>query len=141
MYRLGIDLGGTNIVAGVVDENYEIIAKASCKTNVPRPESEICDSMADVALKAIEKAKLTIDDIESIGIGVPGAVNPKTVRFALKTMQTLPLSASISQAVQRVQRMLLKSHSAQVSAAVSSSTARFTAVLTMQALSLAIWLS
>lgn len=78
MYRLGIDLGGTNIVAGVVDENYEIIAKASCKTNVPRPESEICDSMADVALKAIEKAKLTIDDIESIGIGVPGAVNPKT---------------------------------------------------------------
>lgn len=65
-----IDLGGTNIVAGVVDENYEIIAKASCKTNVPRPESEICDSMADVALKAIEKAKLTIDDIESIGIGV-----------------------------------------------------------------------
>ena len=78
MYRLGIDLGGTNIVAGVVDENYEIIAKASCKTNVPRPESEICDSMADVALKAIEKAKLTIDDVESIGIGVPGAVNPKT---------------------------------------------------------------
>ena len=60
MYRLGIDLGGTNIVAGVVDENYESIAKASCKTNVPRPESEICDSMADVALKAIEKAKLTM---------------------------------------------------------------------------------
>ena len=78
MYKLGIDLGGTNIVAGVVDENYKIIARASCKTAVPRPESEICDSMAEVALKAIEKAKLTIDDIESIGIGVPGAVNPKT---------------------------------------------------------------
>ena len=78
MYRLGIDLGGTNIVAGVVDENYEIIAKASCKTNVPRPESEICDSMAEVAKKAVEKAKLTMDDIESVGIGVPGAVNPKT---------------------------------------------------------------
>jgi glucokinase len=78
MYRLGIDLGGTNIVAGVVDEDYKIIAKASCKTAVPRPESEICDSMAEVALKAIEKAKITIDDVESIGIGVPGAVNPKT---------------------------------------------------------------
>ena len=78
MYRLGIDLGGTNIVAGVVDEEYKIIAKASCKTNVPRPESEICDSMAEVAVKAVEKAKITMDDIESIGIGVPGAVNPKT---------------------------------------------------------------
>lgn len=78
MYRLGIDLGGTNIVAGVVDKNYKIVARASCKTAVPRPESEICDSMAEVAKKAIEKAKITIDDIQSIGIGVPGAVNPKT---------------------------------------------------------------
>ncbi|MCI2112369.1 MAG: ROK family protein [Ruminococcus sp.] len=78
MYRLGIDLGGTNIVAGVVDKKYKIVAKASCKTAVPRPESEICDSMAEVAKKAVEKAKLTMDDIESVGIGVPGAVNPKT---------------------------------------------------------------
>ncbi|MCQ2515073.1 MAG: ROK family protein [Ruminococcus sp.] len=78
MYRLGIDLGGTNIVAGVVDENYNIVAKASCKTNVPRPESEICDSMAEVALKAIEEAKITLKDVESVGIGVPGAVNPET---------------------------------------------------------------
>ncbi len=78
MYRLGIDLGGTNIVAGVVDENYKIVAKASCKTVVPRPESEICDSMAEVAKKAVAKAKITMEDIDSIGIGVPGAVNPKT---------------------------------------------------------------
>lgn len=77
MYRLGIDLGGTNIVAGVVDEKYKIVAKASCKTNVPRPESEICDSMAQVALKAMEKAKISLKDIKSVGIGVPGAVNPK----------------------------------------------------------------
>lgn len=78
MYRLGIDLGGTNIVAGVVDKKYKIVAKSSCKTAVPRPESEICDSMAEVAKKAVEKAKITMDDIESVGIGVPGAVNPKT---------------------------------------------------------------
>ena len=78
MYRVGIDLGGTNIVAGVVDDEFKIIAKAECKTAVPRPEGDICDSMTEVALKAIEKAKLKLDDIECIGIGVPGAVNPKT---------------------------------------------------------------
>lgn len=78
MYRLGIDLGGTNIVAGVVDEEYNIVAKASCKTDVPRPEKEICDSMAEVALEAIKNANISIDDVESIGIGVPGAVNPET---------------------------------------------------------------
>lgn len=78
MYYLGIDLGGTNIVAGVVDKNYKIVAKAECKTAVPRPEIEICKSMAAVALKAVEKAKISMDDIKSVGIGVPGAVNPKT---------------------------------------------------------------
>ena len=29
-YYIGIDLGGTNIVAGVVNESYEILAKATC---------------------------------------------------------------------------------------------------------------
>ena len=77
-YRVGIDLGGTNIVAGVVNDDYEIIARASCKTNVPRPEAEICDSMAAVVKEAIKKAKLKMDDIDYIGIGVPGAVNPET---------------------------------------------------------------
>ncbi len=78
MYRLGIDLGGTNIVAGLVNKDYKIVARASCKTNVPRPESEICDSMAEVAKKAVAKAGITMEEVESIGIGVPGAVNPKT---------------------------------------------------------------
>ena len=77
-YTVGIDLGGTNIVAGVVNGDYEIIARASCKTNVPRPEAEICDSMAAIVKEAIKKAKLKMDDIDYIGIGVPGAVNPET---------------------------------------------------------------
>ena len=34
-YYIGIDLGGTNIKAGVVNEEFEIIAKATCKTNLP----------------------------------------------------------------------------------------------------------
>ena len=77
-YRVGIDLGGTNIVAGVVNDEYEIIARAECKTNVPRPEADVCDSMAAVVKEAIKKAKLKMDDIDYIGIGVPGAVNPET---------------------------------------------------------------
>jgi glucokinase len=76
-YYVGIDLGGTNIVAGVVDENYNILNKASVKTNRPRPEKAIADDMAKVALQAIEEANLTIDDIEWIGIGTPGIANSK----------------------------------------------------------------
>ena len=68
-YYVGIDLGGTNIVAGVLNENYEIISKASTKTNCPRPDTEIADDMAMVALNAIKNADLTVDDIEWIGVG------------------------------------------------------------------------
>lgn len=76
MYKLGIDLGGTNIVAGVVDENYQIIGKASTKTNSPRPANEIADDMAAVTFEAIKKAGISIDDIDSFGIGTPGSVDP-----------------------------------------------------------------
>lgn len=78
MYYLGIDLGGTNIVAGVVDEDGNIIVKVSCKTNAPRPESEICDDMAAVALRALQEAGITKNDIRFVGIGAPGAVNGET---------------------------------------------------------------
>lgn len=77
-YYVGIDLGGTNIVAGVVDEDYNIIAKASTKTNCPRPEKEIADDMARMALQAVKNANLTIDQIEWIGVGTPGIANSAT---------------------------------------------------------------
>ncbi len=77
-YYVGIDLGGTNIVAGVVDGDYNIIAKASTKTNCPRPEKEIAEDMAKMAVQAVENAKLTMDDVEWIGIGTPGIANSAT---------------------------------------------------------------
>ena len=77
MYRLGIDLGGTNIVAGVVDENYKIISTAKRKTNCPRPSKEIIDDIAKAAVEAIENAGITINDIEVAGIGAPGDIDIK----------------------------------------------------------------
>lgn len=78
MFRVGIDLGGTNIVAGIVDEHFNIIAKAACKTAVPRPEADVCDSMAAIVLEAMDEVGITMDSVDYIGIGVPGAVNPVT---------------------------------------------------------------
>lgn len=78
MYRLGIDLGGTNIVAGVVDESYRIIAKAKRKTNSPRSAAEIADDMADAAREAVKRADISMKDILSVGIGTPGAVERET---------------------------------------------------------------
>lgn len=74
-YYIGIDLGGTNIAAGVCNSEFKIIAKASTPTNRPRPCKDICHDMVKVSLEAIEKAGLTLSDIESVGVGSPGTVN------------------------------------------------------------------
>ena len=79
MYTIGIDLGGTNIVSAVVNDEYEIIATSKTKTNSPRSAEEIFDDIAKVTLEAIEKAGLTINDIESVGLGTPGTVNGEGV--------------------------------------------------------------
>ncbi len=75
MYNIGIDLGGTNIKVGLVDENYNIIAKATAPTNLPRPAEEIVKSMVDTMWKALNEAKVTIGEVKSIGIGTPGVAN------------------------------------------------------------------
>ncbi len=76
MYRLGIDLGGTNIVAGVVDENYKVIGKGKLKTNASRPAEEIVDDMANAVFAAIENAGIKKDEVISAGVGAPGSVDP-----------------------------------------------------------------
>ena len=75
MYTIGIDLGGTNIVAAVVDEKYNMITKAKTPTAMPRSADEIFDDIAKVCKEAMAEANLTIADIESVGIGTPGTVN------------------------------------------------------------------
>lgn len=78
MYRIGIDLGGTNIVAGVVDGDYHILATAKRKTAMPRPAEDILDDMADAAREAVKNAGLTMADIEAVGVGSPGVCNSDT---------------------------------------------------------------
>lgn len=75
MYTIGIDLGGTNIVASVVDDDYNIIGTSKTPTNSPRSADEIFDDIADVCEEAVKTAGLTMEDIDSIGMGTPGTVN------------------------------------------------------------------
>lgn len=75
MYTIGIDLGGTNIVASVVDDDYNIIGTSKTPTNSPRSADEIFDDIADVCEETVKAAGLTMEDIDSVGMGTPGTVN------------------------------------------------------------------
>ena len=84
MYRIGVDLGGTNIAVGVVDDNYKIIGKGKVKTNAPRPAEEIFDDIKKAIDLAVADAGLTMEDISCIGVGTPGSVNKDngTIEFS-----------------------------------------------------------
>ena len=79
MLRIGIDLGGTNIVAAVVNDEYEMVGKAKTPTATPRSADEIFDDIAKVCKEAMAQAGVTIKDISSVGIGTPGTVNKEGV--------------------------------------------------------------
>lgn len=73
MYYIGVDLGGTNIAVGLVNEKAEIVHKSSIKTNLPRPAEDMLKSMAELIIKVIEESGVSADEVKSIGIGSPGS--------------------------------------------------------------------
>ena len=75
MYRIGIDLGGTNIAAGIVNEKFEIVCKASIPTGAERSAAEITADMAAICHTVCEKAGIAPAEIESVGIASPGIAN------------------------------------------------------------------
>ena len=77
MYYVGIDLGGTNIAAGLVNEEGKIIFQESIPTHAERHYTEIIKDMADLALSVIKGAGVSIDEVEKIGIGSPGTPDCK----------------------------------------------------------------
>ena len=72
MYRIGIDLGGTNIAAGVVDESQHIVAEVSVPTGAERGAEAVVADICRAAELAMAKAGITAAHCASIGIGSPG---------------------------------------------------------------------
>ncbi|HIZ56341.1 MAG TPA: ROK family protein [Firmicutes bacterium] len=78
VFAIGIDLGGTNIVASAVTPEGRLLSKVSCKTSCPRPYQEICEDMARLAEEAATQAGFSLETASYIGIGSPGLVNKDT---------------------------------------------------------------
>ena len=72
---IGIDLGGTNIAIGIVDEDGKIIVQGSTPTLSPRSYTEIVKDMVTLCEKLTAEAGIFMNDIEAVGIGTPGSVD------------------------------------------------------------------
>lgn len=77
-YRIGIDLGGTNIAAGLVSPDRRIVDKRSVRTAAPRPAASLAADMADMADALLVGNGLTRADVLAVGVGVPGTANEET---------------------------------------------------------------
>lgn len=77
-YYIGIDIGGTNISTGVVDEEYNIIGRSKIKTGNVRPYSEVINDIIESVKLAAENAGVDMDDVKWIGAGCPGTCNCDT---------------------------------------------------------------
>ena len=75
---IGVDFGGTKIVAGVFDEKFECIGRARVSTKADRGTDEVVGRIARCVREAVDECDLDLKQIKAIGIGAPGAVDSES---------------------------------------------------------------
>ena len=97
---IGLDIGGTSTKAGVVDANGRVIASVSRAS--ARGVDGVIATAADAARAVATAASISLSDVDAIGIGIPGTVDPRrgTVRFAVNVglgADTIDLGPQLAQ--------------------------------------------
>lgn len=77
-YVIGMDLGGTKILAAMVDEEGQIVAEVKLRTKAEKGPDAVIARMADAARQAARQAGIEWAAVKAVGIGAPGPMNPVT---------------------------------------------------------------
>lgn len=98
---IGVDLGGTNCLAGAVDSDGKVLGEAKSRTKTETSADAVVQDMSDTVLAAIKRAGLKKRDILGVGVGVPGPVDPQTCIVARcpnlgSTWDNFPLAEKLS---------------------------------------------
>jgi len=72
---IGVDLGGTNILAGVVTSKNKVLSRSKNKTKAEKGVDEVINRIIETINEAVEEAKLSVDEIGGLGIGAPGTID------------------------------------------------------------------
>lgn len=102
-HAVGVDLGGTKILAAVVNERGEIVAEAKARHGSEKGPQGVIDNMVEAAGKAVRRAGLEWKTIAAVGVGAPGPVDPRAgiVHHApnLSGWVDVPLAALLTEAL------------------------------------------
>jgi len=78
---IGVDIGGTNLVAGLVNESCQIIERAKTPANPERSAEVVFQDVVRLCHDVTAKAGISMKDIKSVGIGAPGSVDAENGIF------------------------------------------------------------
>ena len=96
---VGVDLGGTKILAGVFNHSLETVGLSKLSTKSQRGVDKVVERIARAVEDAVDEADLSLKQISGIGIGAPGAVDfdAGTVIFApnLEGWKDIPLKKDL----------------------------------------------
>ncbi len=74
-YYIGVDIGGTNLKAGVVDGQGQIISEASVPTGADRPQDIVLSDILGAVMTSIASANISVKDVRAVGMGSPGMID------------------------------------------------------------------
>ena len=97
---LGIDLGGTKVMAAVLDSEGRIVSRARAKTRGWRDDEEVFATIAGVGRRAMEEAGVDQDQLSAVGIGAPGPIDFDTgyvIETANLRFKNFPLGPRIAE--------------------------------------------
>jgi glucokinase len=99
-YTIGIDIGGTKILACLLDKDFEIRSEVKMKTKPDKGERFFIFSIVDAVRQILREAKVNAREVAGIGIGCPGFIDPEKGVIAaspnIPFLKNFPLAKRIS---------------------------------------------
>jgi glucokinase len=77
-FVVSVDMGGTKILASVINSKKGIVARQKKPTNISSGTKVYVKDIAELVNKVVKTAGLKKNNIVAVCLGVPGSVNPKT---------------------------------------------------------------
>ncbi|MDO3411113.1 ROK family protein [Saccharibacillus sp. CPCC 101409] len=81
MIAIGIDIGGTKIALGLVDETGKVLAQTSLKTDPDKKPAQLIGEVADAVNAMLAERNVSPDEVKGIGVGAPGPLDAKHGRL------------------------------------------------------------
>lgn len=102
-YLVGVDLGGTKIMAGVFTSQLKLVGRAKISTKAQRGPDEVVHRIARCVQDAVDECDLSLKQVRGVGIGAPGAVDPEAGRVVFAPnlgWKDMPLQKDLEKALE-----------------------------------------